>query len=312
MKLRDLPSVDALAGELGDVPQPLAVAAARAALERAREEIRAGADPGDLVERARAELAGAEQPRLRRVLNATGVILHTNLGRAPLAAAALEQVAEVGRGYSTPRVRRRGRCARIAAGSLRRAAAPADRCRGGAGRQQQRGRCPFGARGAGGGSRRGRLARRAGRDRRRVPHPDVLARSGARLVEVGTTQPHARGRLRAGDRRRDRRDPARAPSRTSAWSASPSGRGCATWRALAERRGCRYRRLGSGALSDVTARAWRRADGRGRGLRRGRPRVRSRATSCSAGRRRASSWAAREPWNGCGAIRCSGRCGSTS
>ena len=80
---------------------PLAVdAAARTVLERAREEIRAGADPGDLHARLRDELARARRPRLRRVLNATGVIVHTNLGRAPLAAEAIARVEEVARGYS--------------------------------------------------------------------------------------------------------------------------------------------------------------------------------------------------------------------
>jgi len=97
MQLRDLPSVDELARSVDD---PLAIDAARRVLDRAREEIRAGAEPGDLAERLRAELASARRPRLRRVLNATGVIVHTNLGRAPLPAAALERVAEVARGYS--------------------------------------------------------------------------------------------------------------------------------------------------------------------------------------------------------------------
>ena len=46
-------------------------------------------------------LAGLFRPTLRPVINATGVIVHTNLGRAPLCAAALEQVAEIGRSYST-------------------------------------------------------------------------------------------------------------------------------------------------------------------------------------------------------------------
>ena len=102
MRLRDLPSVDVLLGDgrLAAEPRPLALAAARAALERAREEVRAGLDPGDLVERVLAELATARRPALRRVLNATGVIVHTNLGRAPLPAAALERVAAVGAGYS--------------------------------------------------------------------------------------------------------------------------------------------------------------------------------------------------------------------
>jgi L-seryl-tRNA(Ser) seleniumtransferase len=69
-------------------------------LDCAREEIRAGADPGDLAARLHAELAAARAPSLRRVLNATGVIVHTNLGRAPLAAEALAQVVEAARGYS--------------------------------------------------------------------------------------------------------------------------------------------------------------------------------------------------------------------
>jgi L-seryl-tRNA(Ser) seleniumtransferase len=102
MKLRDLPSVDELARDerLAGEPPALAVEAARAALARAREEIRAGHDPGDLGERAVHELAASRAPSLRRALNATGVIVHTNLGRAPLPAAALERALEVGRGYS--------------------------------------------------------------------------------------------------------------------------------------------------------------------------------------------------------------------
>jgi L-seryl-tRNA(Ser) seleniumtransferase len=97
VELRNLPSVDELARGVSD---PLAVDAARAVLARAREEIRAGADPGDLEARVREELAAAHAPSLRRVLNATGVIVHTNLGRAPLAAEALAQVLEAARGYS--------------------------------------------------------------------------------------------------------------------------------------------------------------------------------------------------------------------
>jgi L-seryl-tRNA(Ser) seleniumtransferase len=97
VRLRDLPSVDELAQTSND---PLAVDAARNVLAGAREEIQAGADPGDLAVRLRDELAGLRRPHLRRALNATGVIVHTNLGRAPLAEAALERVREVGRGYS--------------------------------------------------------------------------------------------------------------------------------------------------------------------------------------------------------------------
>jgi L-seryl-tRNA(Ser) seleniumtransferase len=97
VRLRDLPSVDELARESED---PLAVGAARAVLAQAREEIRAGHDPGDLRARLLGEVAHLRSPSLRRVLNATGVIVHTNLGRAPLADAALERVHEVARGYS--------------------------------------------------------------------------------------------------------------------------------------------------------------------------------------------------------------------
>jgi len=97
MRLRDLPSVDELARRSDD---PLAVEAARTVLAHAREQIRAGSDPGNLGERLRQELAAARAPRLRRVINATGVIVHTNLGRAPLAAAALDQVVDAARGYS--------------------------------------------------------------------------------------------------------------------------------------------------------------------------------------------------------------------
>ena len=97
MRLRDLPSVDELARGVDD---PLAITAARTVLELAREEIRAGADPGDLRVRVEETVAAARRPSLRRVLNATGVLVHTNLGRAPLAPAALERVAAVGGGYS--------------------------------------------------------------------------------------------------------------------------------------------------------------------------------------------------------------------
>jgi len=89
--------VDELAREVDD---PLAVDAARTVLARGREEIQAGAEPGDLATRLREELARARRPSLRRVLNATGVVVHTNLGRAPLAAEALERVQETARGYS--------------------------------------------------------------------------------------------------------------------------------------------------------------------------------------------------------------------
>jgi L-seryl-tRNA(Ser) seleniumtransferase len=104
--LRELPSVDELLGRqelealVAEHGRPLVLAAARATLERAREDVKAGFPPGDLTERTTLELEARVRPSLRRVLNATGVVVHTNLGRAPLAQAALERVREAGAGYS--------------------------------------------------------------------------------------------------------------------------------------------------------------------------------------------------------------------
>jgi L-seryl-tRNA(Ser) seleniumtransferase len=99
-ELRNLPSVHELAGAL-DAPHALAVSAARRAIDERRAAVKAGADPtGDVVARAREILAGYGETSLRRVLNATGVIVHTNLGRAPLAAAARDAVARLAEGYS--------------------------------------------------------------------------------------------------------------------------------------------------------------------------------------------------------------------
>jgi L-seryl-tRNA(Ser) seleniumtransferase len=99
-KLRALPPVHELAAALGG-SHGLAVTAARRAVEERRGQLRAGqpADE-DLLERARAHLRALEVPTLRRVINASGVIIHTNLGRAPLSSAAREAVAEAAEGYS--------------------------------------------------------------------------------------------------------------------------------------------------------------------------------------------------------------------
>jgi L-seryl-tRNA(Ser) seleniumtransferase len=109
-ELRSLPAVHELAAAL-DAPHPLAVAAARRAIDERRREIRArgpearrddnddSADD-DLTARARELLGELELPSLRRVINATGVIVHTNLGRAPLATAARDAVTDAAQGYS--------------------------------------------------------------------------------------------------------------------------------------------------------------------------------------------------------------------
>jgi L-seryl-tRNA(Ser) seleniumtransferase len=101
-RLRALPAVDLLAADVaaaedGAVGEREAIALARATLDDRRAEVLAGADDApDLVERARAR----RRPSLRRVLNATGVVVHTGLGRAPLADAAREAVARVAHGYA--------------------------------------------------------------------------------------------------------------------------------------------------------------------------------------------------------------------
>ena len=102
--LRGLPSVHELAAAL-QAPHALAVAAARRAIDERRSALLAGAGSGngdraELLPRARELLAELERPSLRRVLNATGVIVHTNLGRAPLPARARDAVARAAEGYS--------------------------------------------------------------------------------------------------------------------------------------------------------------------------------------------------------------------
>ncbi|MDQ6606732.1 MAG: L-seryl-tRNA(Sec) selenium transferase [Actinomycetota bacterium] len=103
-RLRSLPAVHELAASL-DAPRGLAVAAARRAIDERRAALLAGPDPdpdpgdGNLADRARALIEELEVPSLRPVLNATGVVLHTNLGRAPLAPAARDAVTRAAGGY---------------------------------------------------------------------------------------------------------------------------------------------------------------------------------------------------------------------
>ena len=83
---------------LHTAPRAAVLAAVRESLEAARTR-RAG-PPDDWNEDIRERLARRTGPELRPVLNATGVVLHTNLGRAPLAGAATEAIAAVASGYS--------------------------------------------------------------------------------------------------------------------------------------------------------------------------------------------------------------------
>ena len=110
MSLRDLPSVDSLlqtpeseklAGIYG---RPLTLQSIRQTLENVRTGYTEGDPPpamDSLLEAAENTLEEWTSPTLRPVINATGVIIHTNLGRAPLSADARQAVQETSLGYST-------------------------------------------------------------------------------------------------------------------------------------------------------------------------------------------------------------------
>jgi len=190
--LRALPSVHQLL-EQKDV-QGLVTAHGRAlilfAVQRALDEERvSGVIAGKSTRLARIEAIVGElrRPRLRPVINATGVVLHTNLGRAPMAAAAAQAAAAIAGRYSTlefdPRTGRRGRRHDLVADSLRylsgaEAAAVVNNCAAAVllmltalarGKEVIVGR--------------GELVEIGGGFRM----PDVMRMSGAHLVEVGTT-----------------------------------------------------------------------------------------------------------------------------
>jgi L-seryl-tRNA(Ser) seleniumtransferase len=104
---RALPSVSSLLESAGvralldTAPRTLVVDAVRDVVARARELGGAPpADPDAWVHAISERLATSRRPSLRPVLNATGVVLHTNLGRAPLARGAIEAMTRVAGGYS--------------------------------------------------------------------------------------------------------------------------------------------------------------------------------------------------------------------
>jgi L-seryl-tRNA(Ser) seleniumtransferase len=195
-KLRQIPSIDRLLGEQTVLPLLAAygreqtVSGLRATLDAVRAEVQDGADVPDaaaLAARTDDLLQARLSPTLRRVINATGVIIHTNLGRAPLSAAAQAAMEAVGRGYSTLEYDlakgRRGHrtthaeqllCELTGAESALVV-------------NNNAGAVLLALRGLGQGRgaivSRGQLVEIGGGFR----VPDVMAQSGARLIEVGTT-----------------------------------------------------------------------------------------------------------------------------
>src|SRR5438552_4926645 len=108
-RYRSLPSVDRILSDervraLANGGEPgIATIIVRQAIESARLAIAGGSEApteDQLVESVLGLAAAAFEPSLRPVINATGVIIHTNLGRAPLSDDAIEAMAAVSRGYS--------------------------------------------------------------------------------------------------------------------------------------------------------------------------------------------------------------------
>jgi len=99
---RALPAVERVVESLAGLPRPVLVDCAREAVDAARDRVARGIAVSfdEVVADARARVARLQAARLRRVVNATGVLLHTNLGRAPLGTDAVHDAAEVAGSYS--------------------------------------------------------------------------------------------------------------------------------------------------------------------------------------------------------------------
>ncbi len=126
-EFKKLPSVNALlddpelSGEAGRFRQDVLKVAVRRAISAARERVAAGGEAPDtawLVRETRQYLDMLAAPALRPVINATGVVLHTNLGRAPLGTEAVRDIADTCVGYTNlefdlERVRRGSRMTHV-------------------------------------------------------------------------------------------------------------------------------------------------------------------------------------------------------
>jgi L-seryl-tRNA(Ser) seleniumtransferase len=185
---RRLPSVDAVvraAGEV-DVPRTRFVAAVRDVLADARRAQAASVDPAEVARAARERIAARDERSLRRVLNATGVVLQTNLGRAPLAPSAIAAIADAASAVSVEYdlvAGRRGERHGHASALLRELSGAED----GVVVNNNAAAVLLALAAVASGREvivaRGELVEIGGGFR----IPDVLRRSGAKLVEVGTT-----------------------------------------------------------------------------------------------------------------------------
>lgn len=110
VRLKQIPSVSSLLTEPGFkalnelYSQERVVAAIRQVLAKKREQLLSGREnvvltADALLQEVKAILGLAEQPNLKKVINATGIVLHTNLGRAPLSQRAIEEVTMAAGGY---------------------------------------------------------------------------------------------------------------------------------------------------------------------------------------------------------------------
>jgi L-seryl-tRNA(Ser) seleniumtransferase len=194
--LRRLPSVDRLLralearGVVGTFPRRAAAACVREVLAVARERVRAAGgevSAAALLGEAEALLERRFGGTLRPAINATGVILHTNLGRAPLSAAARAAVEATAAGYSTLEVdletgERGSRHAHLEATLTAVTGAEAGIAVNNAAAAVTLGLAALAA-GAPVAVSRGELVEIGGSFRL----PEVMAQSGARLAEVGTT-----------------------------------------------------------------------------------------------------------------------------
>ena len=114
--LRKIPSVDEILSkpEVSDLlvtyPRSVVIEAIRSGLQKLREQILGKKDPSEIGDLSltlehlhplfQKEIDLLTKPRLRRVINATGVVIHTNLGRSPLHPAAIEHLIDVSKNYS--------------------------------------------------------------------------------------------------------------------------------------------------------------------------------------------------------------------